>query len=48
MSTCGDRMESRTFVSTGPAKGHYPVYVCDKEPHERGKHHDSHAGKSWF
>lgn len=47
-NTCGAKKQETSFVSTGNAKGHYPIYVCDKEPHDRGKHHDSAANKSWY
>lgn len=44
---CGDKKHDQSFVSTGQAKGHYPVYVCDKQPHSGGQHADSKAGKTW-
>lgn len=44
---CGSRKEGTTFVATGTARGHYPLYVCDKEPHASGQHHDSQVGKTW-
>jgi hypothetical protein len=44
---CGKRKEETQFVGTGVAKGSYPLFVCDKEPHTSGGHHDSHYGTSW-
>lgn len=44
---CGKKRQSTTFVPTGPAKGHYPVYVCNKQPHTTGEHHDSEARQTW-
>jgi hypothetical protein len=44
---CGAKKQSTTFVPTGQARGHYPIYVCDKQPHARGEHKDSHANESW-
>ena len=45
-SICGQKKQSTQFVSTGQAKGSYPVYVCDRTlgPRgggHRGRHHDS-------
>lgn len=44
---CGIRHHATEFSSTGPMKGYYPIYVCDKPKHTDGKHQDSVAGKSW-
>jgi hypothetical protein len=44
---CGERKESTKFVTTGPQKGHYPVFVCDENDDHRGQHSDSHAKESW-
>lgn len=44
---CGDKQQSTTFVGTGPLKGNYPIYICTKQPHQSGQHHDQNANKSW-
>lgn len=44
---CGAKRQSTEFVATGLVGGHYPVYVCDKQPHTSGQHQDSHANKTW-
>lgn len=46
-SICGAKQQSTVFMPTGRDKGHYPVYVCDRAPHDRGAHEDSHARKTW-
>ena len=37
---CGEKKQSKNFVSTGSAKGSYPVYVCDKKTRPGGGAHD--------
>lgn len=44
---CGKQKQDATFVSTGDTKGHYPVHVCDREPHSGGQHKDSSSNKTW-
>lgn len=44
---CGAKRQSTEFAPTGIVKGNYTVYVCDRAPHDRGAHEDSHARKTW-
>lgn len=44
---CGAQRHATEFSSTGLAKGHYPVYVCDRPKHLDPRHKDSAANKSW-
>lgn len=43
---CGAKRDG-PYVATGPSKGHFQFYVCDREPHENGDHRDSNANKTW-
>lgn len=40
---CGKKHQSRGFLSTGPAKGSYDMYVCTLPPEHgtRQKHYDN-------
>lgn len=42
---CGEKRQGKHFQQTGPAKGSYPVYVCNIKitpgSAHRGNHYDS-------
>lgn len=43
---CG-AVHNGPFQQTGESKGNFLVYVCNKQKHTGGEHHDSHARKTW-
>lgn len=44
-SICGEKQQSTKFVTTGLAKGSYPIHVCTVPVEEgrahKGRHYDS-------